>query len=259
MLDVGSGPPLVLIPGIQGRWEWMRPAIDALARECRVITSSLPGEPGVGFEAGPGGSNGDFDLFVSYVDRLLDSAGITSAFFCGVSFGGLIALRYATRRSERVRGLILVSTPGPRWRLKPEQARYLQWPILSSPVYAAGAVRRFRRELRALYPNHLTRLTSSMSTLRRILTAPAMPQRMGRRARLAEGQNFEDDCARVSVPTLIVTGDAELDRMVPCDETMRYLALIPGAQFQRLERTGHLGTVLAPDRFAAIVSKFLNG
>ena len=26
----GSGPPLVLIPGIQGRWEYLRPAIDAL-------------------------------------------------------------------------------------------------------------------------------------------------------------------------------------------------------------------------------------
>ena len=46
MLDVGTGPPLVLIPGIQGRWEWMKPSIDALAREYRVITMSLPGEPG---------------------------------------------------------------------------------------------------------------------------------------------------------------------------------------------------------------------
>ena len=37
--------PLVLIPGIQGRWEWMQPAIDELAKEWRVIPCSLPGEP----------------------------------------------------------------------------------------------------------------------------------------------------------------------------------------------------------------------
>ena len=31
MTDRGAGPPLVLVPGIQGRWEWMAPAVDALA------------------------------------------------------------------------------------------------------------------------------------------------------------------------------------------------------------------------------------
>jgi hypothetical protein len=32
VIDVGHGPPLVLVPGIQGRWEYLRPAIEALAR-----------------------------------------------------------------------------------------------------------------------------------------------------------------------------------------------------------------------------------
>ena len=27
MIDIGSGIPLVLVPGIQGRWEWMRPTV----------------------------------------------------------------------------------------------------------------------------------------------------------------------------------------------------------------------------------------
>ena len=79
---------------------------------------------------------------------------------------------------------------------------------------------------------------------------------MGRRARLAESQNFEADCRCVNVPTLVVTGENELDQVVPCDETMSYLNLIHGSSFQLFERTGHLGTVLAPDRFAAIVSRF---
>ena len=30
MIDGNSDSPLVLIPGIQGRWEWMEPAVDAL-------------------------------------------------------------------------------------------------------------------------------------------------------------------------------------------------------------------------------------
>ena len=55
-----------------------------------------------------------------------------------------------------------------------------------------------------------------------------------------------------------MTGERELDQVVPCDETMRYLELIPGASFQLFERTGHLGTVLAPERFSAMVSRFAN-
>src|SRR5688500_18785590 len=105
MTDVGARIPLVLVPGIQGRWEWMEPSIAALARDYRVITASLPGEPGVGtsFDA-----DADFDVFVRHLDELLDASDVASAVICGVSYGGLIALRYAARRRDRVRGQILV-------------------------------------------------------------------------------------------------------------------------------------------------------
>jgi len=253
MVDVGAGTPLVLIPGIQGRWEWMQPSVEALARDYRVITASLPGEPGVGMSFG---AEADFDVFVRYLDDLLDGSGVASAIICGVSFGGLIALRYAATRSERVRGLILVSTPGPRWRMNPTQARYASWPTLASPLFVAGAVRRGWREMCALFPHGGARLSASASAAWRVARAPAVPRRMSRRARLAERQDFEADCSCVKAPTLVVTGERDLDLVVPCDETMSYLTLIPGSSFQLFERTGHLGTVLAPDRFAAIVSDF---
>jgi pimeloyl-ACP methyl ester carboxylesterase len=253
MVDVGAGTPLVLVPGIQGRWEWMAPSVEALARDYRVITASLPGEPGVGTSFG---THADFDVFVEYLDDLLDRSGVASAIICGVSFGGLIALRYAARRRDRVRGLILVSTPGPRWRMNPIQKRYASWPTLASPLFVAGAVRRGWREMRALYPHPRARLSASASATWRVVRAPAVPRRMSHRARLAERQDFEADCTCVKAPTLVVTGERHLDQVVPCDETLSYLKLIEGSSFQLFERTGHLGTVLAPERFAAIVSQF---
>ena len=45
IFDRGSGPAVIVIPGIQGRWEWMRPGIDALSASCRVVTFSLWVEP----------------------------------------------------------------------------------------------------------------------------------------------------------------------------------------------------------------------
>ena len=44
IVEQGHGTPLVLIPGIQGRWEYMRPAVDALSDYFRVITFPLCGE-----------------------------------------------------------------------------------------------------------------------------------------------------------------------------------------------------------------------
>jgi pimeloyl-ACP methyl ester carboxylesterase len=253
MIDVGTGIPLVLVPGIQGRWEWMRPSVEALARDYRVITASLPGEPGVDTSFD---DDADFDIFVRHVDGVLDASGVASAIICGVSFGGLIALRYAAKRSHRVRGLILVSTPGPHWRLNASQQRYSRWPILASPLFVLGAVRRGWREMCALHPHPGARLSACINTAWHVVSAPAVPRRMSRRARLAERQNFEADCMCVTVPTLVVTGERDLDRVVPCDETMSYLSLIRDSHYQLFEQTGHLGTVLAPDRFAAIVSRF---
>jgi pimeloyl-ACP methyl ester carboxylesterase len=253
MLDVGAGIPLVLIPGIQGRWEWMGPSIEALSRNYRVITASLPGEPGVDTSFD---DDADFDVFVRHMDKVLDASGVASAIMCGVSFGGLIALRYAAKRRDRVRGLILVSTPGPHWRMNPTQERYARWPTLASPLFVLGAVRRGWREMAALHPHSQDRLLACVTTAWRIARAPAVPRRMSRRARLAERQDFEADCMCVTVPTLVVTGERELDQVIPCDQTMSYLNLIRGSSFQLFEKTGHLGTVLAPDRFAAIVSQF---
>jgi pimeloyl-ACP methyl ester carboxylesterase len=79
---------------------------------------------------------------------------------------------------------------------------------------------------------------------------------MGRRAQLAARETFEGDCALVKAPTLVVTGEPDLDRVVAYDETVQYVSRIDGARMQRLENTGHLGIISAPVKFAAIVSRF---
>ena len=101
IVDVGNGAPLVLIPGIQGRWEWMRPAVDVLAKHCRVITFSLADEPtsGARFDE----SSGIWG-YVQQVDDVMDAAGVRAATICGVSFGGLIASSFAARHAAKVSG-----------------------------------------------------------------------------------------------------------------------------------------------------------
>jgi 3-oxoadipate enol-lactonase len=69
--------------------------------------------------------------------------------------------------------------------------------------------------------------------------------------------DFRPDCANVKAPTLVITGEDELDRVVPPRITRNYAALIAGARHEVLERTGHIGLLTKPERYAALVSEFV--
>ena len=81
MLIQGSGIPLILIPGLQGRWEWMRPAVDALARHHRVVTFSLCDERTSLF---PCDLSKAFENYVSQVTMAMDRAKVERAVIAGV-------------------------------------------------------------------------------------------------------------------------------------------------------------------------------
>ena len=89
------------------------------------------------------------------------------------------------------------------------------------------------------------------------MTAPMLPGLMARRVQLQQQTALQPDCQRIVAPTLVVTGDETLDLVVPVASTKEYLQLIPGAQHVVMDRTGHLGLLTQPDRFAGILKEFL--
>ena len=254
MVDCGTGPAVVVIPGVQGRWEWMEPAVDALAHRCRVVSGSL---------AGDRGSHGAIDLaagfesYVHWIDKLLDRAELERAAMCGVSYGGLVALHYAATRPERANALILASTPSPRWKPNCRVEWYLRAPLLLSPVFALSSPFRLYPELAAAFPHLVRRGLFALRHLHRVTRYPFAPTRMAERVRLIEGVDFAGDCRRIKAPTLVVTGEPGLDRVVPVESTREYLDAIPGSTYEAIEGTGHIGLVTKPGRFAAIVGDFV--
>ena len=62
--------------------------------------------------------------------------------------------------------------------------------------------------------------------------------------------------ARITAPTLVVTGEAALDHVAAVEGTSDYLRIIRGARGVVLEHTGHLGTITRPDAFAAAFREF---
>jgi pimeloyl-ACP methyl ester carboxylesterase len=255
IIDQGSGTPLVLIPGIQGRWGDLRPAVELLSRSFRVITFPLCGErtSDVPFDRARG-----LDNYVSQTVEALDHAGLREATVCGISFGGIVALRFAAAYPERTKALVLASTPGPTWQPCRRHQIYAQAPGLFAPLFVAETPWRLWAELASAFPDLDTRARFVRSQLRVLLDAPLSFKRMAERARMISRSNRVADCARVVAPTLVVTGEPALDRVVPVDSSVQYLRLIRDSRAVVLERTGHLGAITRPDAFAAVVRDFVD-
>ncbi len=217
----------------------MKPALRALGRRCRTVTYTLCGDVGSGCVYDPALG---FDNYIRQIDDVLLKAGIQTAALCGISYGGFIALRYAALRPMRVTALILASSPAPGWVPNPTQQRYVAQPWRSTPEFVGSAPLRLWPEIAAAYPDWRQRVAFALSHSARILAAPAVPSRMAARIALQQRLDFTPDCGRIVAPTLVTTGEDGLDRVVPPAVTRRFLTLIPGAQYEKIENTGHSGS-----------------
>ena len=285
VIDRGSGAPVVVIPGIQGRWEFMAPAIDALARRHRVLTFPLSGEPDAAcrFDAADG-----IDNYTRQTLEVLDQAQLPGAVICGVSFGGLAAIRFAAQHPQRTRALVLVSTPGPGWRIKPRHQLYAKAPWLFGALFLAELPWRLRPELAAALPERGPRARFAWQQIATIIGSGVSTRRMGQRALMmnsvgltaavkarsavprsstdsgcpelagAQARDLAADCARITAPALIVTGEPHLDRVVPVASTLEYATLISGAQAAVIPRSGHVGLVTRPEVFADLIERFMS-
>lgn len=262
IVDVGSGAPIVVIPGVQGRWEWMKPGIDALAQHSRVITFSLADEPS---------SHARFDEklgFWNYVEQVrdaLDARAVQRAAVCGVSFGGPIAAAFAARYPDRVSSLILVSALPVSWQPDARALFYVRHPWLLAPFFCLGSVG-FYGEIAAANDTRWSGIAAAWCAGTSVLRHMFHPGRMARRVHLltsglastGPGGRIDSELARVKVPTLIVTGEESLEQVVPPRLSRQYAAIWPHARVETLARTGHLGMITRPREFAALISRFVN-
>jgi pimeloyl-ACP methyl ester carboxylesterase len=254
MIDKGCGTPIVLIPGLQGRWEWMRATVDALAEHHRVISFSLCDERTSPFPCDP---QKGFGNFLDQVEVALDRAGLHKAVLAGVSYGGLIAAEFAARHPERVSALVLASALHTTWQPNAQQRRFLKAPRLLSPLFVATAPRRMNREVAAAIPTVIERLRFKAGQALLVARAFASPSRMARRVKWASEYQFSDP-RTIEAPSLIVTGEAELDRIVPVEVTRRYVDELRRAEHVVLEHTGHIGVVTRPVEFANVLGRFVD-
>jgi pimeloyl-ACP methyl ester carboxylesterase len=112
----GSGEPLVLIHGGLTTIGEMQGWVQPLAKTRQVIAVEMQGH----------GRTADTDRVMSFVTMaddiaaLLDSLDVPKADLVGHSFGGGIAIRAAIQRPDKVRRLVVISSPHARSAWYPE-------------------------------------------------------------------------------------------------------------------------------------------
>jgi pimeloyl-ACP methyl ester carboxylesterase len=132
---------------------------------------------------------------------------------------------------------------------------YARMPWLFGPLFVAESPFRLWRELAATFPRPVDRFRFG-NAAGRSDGAHVADAHGGARSHDLDDRSL-DDCRRIQAPTLVITGESDLDHVVPAQGGSDYTRLIPGARSAVLERTGHLGSIARPREFARLVEEFV--
>jgi pimeloyl-ACP methyl ester carboxylesterase len=257
VIEIGQGPPVVLIHGLGGNWQsWLEvlPVVAALGH--RVIALDLPG---FGHSETPR-ERPTIPGFGRCVDAVLHELDTGPAAVVGNSMGGFIAAEIAIQEPARVDRLTLVSAAA-LWNER----------IVARPLVAASKVTRLyapllasRWELMARLPRVRNEALKTAGIRNPEEIGPQLAYEMlsgaGRQAFTDALQGLYDYRIRdrlpeIACPTLVVWG-AE-DPLVPLRHAFEYEQLIPHARVVVFPRTGHLPQVEQPERFNSALEAFL--
>lgn len=244
----GKGPPLVLLHGFISDSRAWRYQIDGLSSDFDVVAWDTPG---------CGGSSDTDEEFAmtEYADCMaafLDRVGVTSSHFCGISWGGTLALEFYRRYPERVRSLILADA-------------YAGWAGSLGEDAAEQRLARCLRESelppeewgRQWAPEAFSRgAPESMIEEYSAIMWDFHPVGFRAMSRAFVG-DFSDILGGVAVPTLLLWGEGDSRSPVQVGEAMR--DRIPGSVLTVILGAGHVSNIEQPEAFNAAVREFIMG
>lgn len=252
MLDVGDGPPLVMVPGADGIKETWRYQVPSFARSRRVLAADLRSSVP---------DDADFDVFRRDLLELLDDRVDGPVALMGQSLGGAIAIRFAARHPERIRALVLCNT---LTRVSYEHVglnRTLLAPLAMATTrylptsLARLAARGWSRRAAWIYDDS----PGSENVVEYALwTGPrtVSPAVSSRRVDLLRPEDLRDELADVRSPTLVVKGPR--DAYCPPAWSREIAAGVEGASYVEVPGTGHCSHLSAPGKFNRVVGDWLD-
>lgn len=257
-VELGSGPPLVLVHGLSGAWQSWLEQIPHFAKTHRVIAVDLPGFGGSPMPP--------WEISISaygrFVRDFIEKLGIERASLVGNSMGGFIATELAITEPNRVDDLTLVSAAGITYaRARREPAAVIgRLAVAAAPVALRFQMSGIRRPglRRAAYQGVFHDPNSIRPELLYENTVPALTSSPGYYDALTTlwGYDIRHRLEEIEVPTLIVWG--RNDRIVPVPAALAYRKRIgDNAELEIFDECGHVPQMERPVRFNRVLARFL--
>jgi len=226
--DEGDGPPLVLVHGFPLSRACWQPQIDTFRSSHRCIAPDLRGFGESEASEGPV----TMDRYADDIAGLIEALSTGPVVLAGHSMGGYVALAFARRHPELLRGLVLVATRA--GQDAPEVAAGRR--ATAEAVRAHG----IQGVVDAMTPKMLAPDNSKKSLLKAVRGFMAPSSRdgvVGALLGMAERPDAIPQLAGITVPTFIVTGDE--DAIIDPAESQLIEQAIEGAQLQVIPDAGH--------------------
>jgi proline iminopeptidase len=200
------------------------------------------------------------------VRAFCDALGIADPIVFGASFGGMIALSYATRHPAHPAKLVLISTEAAGGSYVERRVELFE--RFGGPEAGALARRRFL-ELRGhpdqasldawrrLAMPHYTRIPRDPDAARRMISRPEVLSWFSKPGGESSSFNLLADLHRIQCPTLVLGG--EDDPIHPIESQADIAAALPAhlVQFERFEDCRHAVVPDAPERAMAVMRDFI--
>jgi len=265
LLELGDGPPLLLVHGgADGAFEWV-PILSALARNRRVLAVDRPGH-GL---AEPFDYRG-VDLLEhaqTFLQDILDALELPTADIAANSIGGLWATAFALDTPERVSRLVLVGAPVGLARDAPLLLRLMSLPVVGQPLGrllmrnpTRDGSRKFWGQFQVAHPERLEDALLDVDvahTRRNLDSILSLIRCIGRGIRAGQ-LVLGDRWQTLQVPTLYLGGERDVFARPKLEQALQ--VVLEGNANVRLVRipdAGHLPWLDEPERVVAEIERFL--
>ncbi len=258
-LDVGQGPPLILLHGLGGSmWQWEYQQLP-LSASHRVITldqvgSGLSDKPDIAYSP---------TEMVDFVKDFMDALGLDRATIVGQSMGAGVAIGLALTYPERVDRLILISGFPDHVRENLQNGTLKEALDTWAPVWLAqfanwvsgrGPTQRVLEEI--IHDHSLLTPDVLERSYRNRKRGGVIPPLFGlMRALPLWESGFATRFGEIRHPTLVLWGTE--DRVFAANVGEDVSKKIPGARFAPIPKTSHLPQWESPDAVNNLILDFV--
>ena len=246
--EQGSGPPLLLVPGLSGLGSFWAPQIADFARDFRVITHDHRGAG----QSTHSRIEYSVEQMAGDVLHLMDRLGIEAAHYVGHSTGGAMGQVLAQDHPDRILSLVLSATWAGR---DPFFRRCFE--ARKQVLLECGVESYLRASALFVAPGWWVSANDAQlaEQHRRQAAAQAPVEVMASRIDAIVRFDRRDRLGEIGAPTLIVV--AADDMLTPRFYSDELASRIPGAKLVVLGTGGHLAPSIVPGEYNAVVGGFL--